>query len=156
MRGARREAWELTEARLERLELVEVRFKEMGGGGGSASKGKGPPQAGHNAEERYEELFRRLDKDKDGRISVNELKEGIDAMGLPNMSGTAQVTHFSLSTANWYEASVCGLPVHTMQAFLWVTFVRARIYTLNGQLDQQLYHNETRNEHYNCFSSCCG
>ena len=54
----------------------------------------GPPHSGDTtAEKRYEALFNRLDKDGDGRISVHELKKGIDDMGLPRMSDTAQVSH---------------------------------------------------------------
>ena len=46
----------------------------------------------HKADEqRFAELFERLDRNKDGVIDAKELKESLDRMGLPNMSGTAQV-----------------------------------------------------------------
>ena len=55
--------------------------------------GSGPPPSGGSvAEKRYEALFNRLDKDGDGRVSVHELRQGIDDMGLPSTSGTAQVS----------------------------------------------------------------
>ena len=59
--------------------------------GGASFSSRVPPHSEPAAEERYEALFRRLDKDGDGVISVRELGEGLDAMGLPRMSDTAQV-----------------------------------------------------------------
>lgn len=49
-----------------------------------------PPSPGVD-EERLAALFKRLDTNKDGRIGVDELKLGIDRMGLPCDSGTAEV-----------------------------------------------------------------
>ena len=46
-------------------------------------------------EERFAQLFEKLDRDKDGKIDVHELREGLERLGLPNSSGTAQVSTFT-------------------------------------------------------------
>ena len=73
----------------------------------------GPPQSGIAAEERYELLFNKLDKDGDGRISVHELKEGIDDMGLPSMSGTAQVCTCVSTYYVWRRSLLVAMVTHT-------------------------------------------
>ena len=45
-------------------------------------------------EERFSSLFEQLDKNKDGKIDLQELREGIERLGLPSSSGTAQVRAF--------------------------------------------------------------
>ena len=42
-------------------------------------------------EERFSLLFEQLDKNNDGKIDLQELREGIERLGLPSTSGTAQV-----------------------------------------------------------------
>lgn len=44
-----------------------------------------------NASKAYEELFAKLDTNKDGKVDVSELKAGLDAMGIKAEKGAAQV-----------------------------------------------------------------
>lgn len=44
-----------------------------------------------DASKAYEELFARLDADKDGKVDVSELKAGLAAMGIRSEEGAAQV-----------------------------------------------------------------
>ena len=41
--------------------------------------------------EKIEELFRQLDTNKDGRVDVKELTEGLSKLGVPTIPGQAQV-----------------------------------------------------------------
>lgn len=41
--------------------------------------------------EKIEELFRQLDTNKDGRVDVKELTEGLGKLGVPTIPGQAQV-----------------------------------------------------------------
>lgn len=42
-------------------------------------------------EKRFAQLFEQLDHNRDGKLDLKELKEGIKRLGLPSTSGTAQV-----------------------------------------------------------------
>lgn len=42
-------------------------------------------------EERFARLFEQLDENRDGKLDLQELRDGIKRLGLPSTSGTAQV-----------------------------------------------------------------
>jgi Ca2+-binding EF-hand superfamily protein len=53
-------------------------------------------------EKRFAQLFEQLDRNQDGKLDVHELKEGIERLGLPSTSGTAQVNN-SYSTIKFHK-----------------------------------------------------
>ena len=55
--------------------------------GGLASK-----RVSEEDEERFGQLFEQLDRNRDGKLDVQELREGIERLGLPSTTGTAQVS----------------------------------------------------------------
>ena len=53
-------------------------------------------------EERFARLFEQLDRNRDGKLDLQELREGIERLGLPSKTGTAQVDR---SRAIWAHPS---------------------------------------------------
>ncbi len=53
-----------------------------------------PHKHGKEDEKRFSLLFDQLDHNRDGKIDLQELREGIERLGLPSTSGTAQVGHY--------------------------------------------------------------
>ena len=55
--------------------------------------------------EKIEELFRQLDSNKDGRVDVKELTEGLGKLGVPTIPGQAQVRKL-FATPEWYKSQL--------------------------------------------------
>lgn len=53
-----------------------------------------------DASKTYEDLFAKLDSNKDGRVDVSELKAGLAAMGIKTARGAAQVESCMLPAAH--------------------------------------------------------
>lgn len=51
-----------------------------------------PPKPSKEDEERFARLFEQLDRNRDGKLDLQELSEGIERLGLPSTSETAQVS----------------------------------------------------------------
>lgn len=55
----------------------------------------------HDSERSYQDLFDKLDTNKDGKVDVAELRAGLTAMGISFRKGAAQVN---------VNAEPCGFP----------------------------------------------
>lgn len=60
----------------------------------------------------YEELFAKLDANKDGKVDVSELREGLAAMGIKSGNGAAQVG--SKEEAAGFKGPCLGQPLQEL------------------------------------------
>lgn len=56
----------------------------------------------------YEELFAKLDANKDGKVDVSELKAGLAAMGISSGKGAAQVGRVTGQQCHWLVQAWCA------------------------------------------------
>ena len=56
------------------------------------SESRRPPQPPSMDPEKVKELFEQLDANRDGRVDVKELTEGLSMLGVPTIPGQAQVS----------------------------------------------------------------
>ncbi len=61
-------------------------------------------------EERFARLFQQLDHNRDGKLDLQELRDGIKRLGLPSKSGTAQVCSLLASVSPTQVAKSVCLP----------------------------------------------
>lgn len=70
-------------------------------------------------EERFARLFEQLDRNRDGKLDLQELREGIERLGLPSESGTAQVGRRPLC-----NVEVAIFPTKLSSMVSWVVIIR--------------------------------